>query len=148
MDQLDVANHSTLHAHPDLSAEEIAARIGVGYAVLNNKVNWAADQNKLSQREAISLQLVTNTRDIISAECQILGGRYVRDSDQEGGARNIAEAVLIAAAENGDVARVIQDALSDGRLTAREHARIRGEVDDAVDALNQLLRALPRIESV
>ena len=137
-DILDIANHETVHRTPGIDAEKIAERIGVGYQVLNNKVNWSNEHNKLTQRESIAIQLVTNTRSIIKAECRMLGGEFVENDGSQ--ASSISAAVLAASAEHGDVARAITDALGDGMLTVREEANIAKQIDEAIDALNALRR--------
>mgnify|MGYP000244670087 CR=1 FL=1 len=140
MDVLDVANHDTVHKAPGMAAEEVASRTGIGYAVLNNKVNWAVESNKLAQREAIALQLVTGTREIIRAECKLLGGHFMESSLEPD--VDIPTAVLNASAEHGDVGRAICDALGDGDLTAREEAHIDQQITEAINALNALRMAV------
>ncbi len=145
MDALDHANHRTLHDTPGMDAQEIARRMVKSYQVLLNKVNWACDGNQLTQREAIGLQLTTGTRDIIRAECRLLGGEFV--PHEPVAVSDLPSAILSAAAEHGDVARAIRDALGDNMLSTREVAAIQKQIDEAVDSLHSLGRAVKSRDS-
>ncbi|MEM1113242.1 MAG: phage regulatory CII family protein [Pseudomonadota bacterium] len=136
MDALDIAKHDTVHKDPNLSAHEIAKRIGVVYGVLNNKVNWSCETNELIDRESIALQVVTGNDSIIRETCRILGGEFVPNDKPAD--IDVTTAVLKATAEHGDVSRAIHDALGDGRVTAREAAHINRQIDELTGALQQL----------
>ena len=139
MDQLDIANHDTAH-RSGVDIARLADQMGVGYQVLINKVNWSTEQNKLTQREALAMQLVTNTRHIIREECRILGGEFVQREDSD--RLDVTTAVLQSAAEHGDVGRTISDALGDGVITVREEAEIKKQITEAREALAQLMLAI------
>lgn len=139
MTPLDLANHQTAHKS-ELGLAEIASRMGVGAQILTNKVNWATESNKLGQLEAIAMQLVTGSRDIIREECLLLGGEFTAHDGESG--QSVMMAVLDAAAKHGDVGRVVADAMADGRICVREEAHIVKCTDEAIQALRTLRTAV------
>lgn len=140
MEKLDLAIQDTVF-NSDISAQQIAHKIGVGYQILLNKVNPTNEGNKLSLRETWALAHATENVGIFRIILEDLG--YVmRRSEAEKPDTDILGAFLAIAVESGDVARVTKDALADGRISPREKSSIRREVEENIAALETLLKVI------
>lgn len=135
MDQLDIAIHQTAHDAPG-GIQMLAQAIGKGHQVLINKCNPNNDSNVLTLREAIAMMQYTSDLRILEAAAQMLGCVVERKASPA--AKSISAALISAYAHEGDVTRLIQDAINDGKLTIREKAKIRDEIAGTIDALDRL----------
>lgn len=132
MDHLDQAIYDTIH-NSELSAKEIASRLGMNYQVLLNKANPQSDTHKLTMREAVAIMLMTGNHRIFSA----IGTEL--DIDQAPKPNDcLLTATLAANKETGDVNRAIQESLEDGRFTHREKETTCREIDEAIQTLQTL----------
>lgn len=133
MDHIDIAVHMTVH-EADISTKEIAQRLGMGYQTLINKANPQCETHKLTLREAVALQLLTNTsriHDAISTELNL------NDKPKQT-IKSVLESAFKASAEHGDVMRAIHKSFEDGRFTLRERELCQREISEAINALIQL----------
>ncbi len=133
MDHIDQAVYDTVH-NSEISAKEIAQRLGMSHQVLLNKANPQSEFHKLTLREALAVQLITGNRRIHKA-IEVELGLGANEKQQH---TNILESVLVASREHGDVMRAIHEALEDGRFTLREREQCQREIDEAVAALTGL----------
>nr|WP_082708356.1 phage regulatory CII family protein [Marinobacterium profundum] len=140
MDHIDTAIYATVH-DSSIPAKEIASRVGMSHQVLLNKANAQNETHKLTLRESLAIQIATGTTRIHAAMGVELGvqSQPVDDESECGG---LMKAVLSAAHQHGDVMRTIDDAMADNHLTARESAQCCKEIDEAVQALLALSRAV------
>ena len=138
MDSLGLAVQSTAHSTTN-SAADLAAKLGLGYQVFINKVNPNNETHKLSLHEGLALMLHSKNPAIHFAMRDALYQAKVLDHFDE---KPLIPAVIDVAAENGDVARVVADALEDGRLTQRERTAIIHEAREAIKAMEVLVLAV------
>ena len=139
MDQLDISLSAVIE-DSCYTSDEIAQRLGIGPMIFRHKLNPNTDNNRLSLRETIRLVNITSDPRPFETIANMLGFHLVANDDHE--PADIVSSVLHTAAEHGDVARTIHDALRDGVITTREHGAIRAEIKEARDALNQLEEAV------
>ena len=133
-DQISRAVERTVYGS-ELSTEQIAEKIGMSAQILRNKANDNNSHNHLTLREAVALMKATQNHSIYRA----IGGVIEDESVPE---KSIVELVLSASAESGDVVRVFTDAHADGRISAAEKKAIHNEINQAMDALNCLAKAI------
>ena len=138
MDHIDQAIYSTVH-DSELSAKQIATLMGMSHQVLLNKANAQCESHKLTLREALQLQMITGNRRITEAMSVELD-TYADDIKRA--APSLMESMLNAAREQGDVARAIQESLQDGKFTLREREQCQREINEAIEALKQVSRAV------
>lgn len=129
MDLLGLAIQSTVHS-TETSAAELAEKLGLGYQVFINKVNPHNDTHKLSLYEAVALMLHSKNPSIHYALRDSLRKAGVIDRYDE---KPLIPAILDAAAETGDVDRVVRDALIDGYFTDREKLQVISEARQAIE---------------
>lgn len=132
MDQLDQATHDIVHKS-ELTAKQIADRLGMSHQTLINKANPNSEFHKLTVREAYSIQLLTGNHALVAAMQSELGLHTKEDKPA-----SILECALNAAKEHGDVVGAVHVALADGRLTDCERAEVYREIDEAQAALDTL----------
>ena len=145
MDQLDIVIHQTAHDAPG-GLDALARKMGVGAQVLRNKVCPTTDTPKLSLREALAMMDATNDDRILHVLASLRG--YTLERKALPDASSVFAAVLSASPEHGDVSRAIQDALSDGKMTAAEKAAISQQIHEAhqtLDALNSTVMHAPTL---
>lgn len=136
MDHLDQAIYDVVH-NSDVDAKGISKRLGLSHQVLINKANPQSVSHKLNVREAVAIQMITGNFAILKAmEMELSLSTQTRTP------MSVLECALDAAKENGDVFAAVKKAMEDGRLTHREKADCFREIDEAVDALNQLRESL------
>jgi hypothetical protein len=141
MHEADLAIYKTVHEHG--GAERLSKFLAIRPGTLNNKADPACDGHQLTVREAIALQLATDTRKIIQAEASALGGVFVPGVNWAG----VSDVQLLDAwahlqVEHGQTARCIQQALSDGIITREELRSIRREIYEDFQAAMELLARL------
>lgn len=132
MDILDQAIYDTVHKS-DVRASEIATRLGMNHQVLLNKANPQNESHKMSVRESLAIQLLTGNHRIQSALDTLLNAESLQTPFQ-----CVFQAMLATSKEQGDVARVIQEAMSDGRFTMREKEDAFREIDEVIESLELL----------
>lgn len=120
MNITDAAYH-TVHDYPG-GSEALEARMGMSAAVLRNKVNPNNTTHHLTLAEAFKLQDITGDHRIAHAMAGSLG--YTLTPTEGPDAGSLIAALLTAAAGQGDLAKVVADALADGRITPNEAASI------------------------
>ena len=130
MDQLDIAIHATVH-DAELSTNDISARLGMSRQILLNKANPQSDTHKLTVREAVALQIVT-------CDDRINRAMQLAVPSDPGPQVPLLTSVLTVCREQGDVVRVIDEALKDGKLSLREAEMCQKEIDDLMHALADL----------
>ena len=105
MNTIDASWH-TVHEYPG-GSEALAPRLGMSAAVPRNKVNPNNTTHHLTLAEAIRLQGISGDHRIAHAM-----------------AGTLISALLTAAAGQGDLAKVVSEALDDGRITPNEAGAI------------------------
>lgn len=134
MQHIYQAIYSVVH-NSNISVQEIADLMGIRYQTLVNKANPRSDTHNFTFLETIQLQLVTGNS-AINRAIDIELKRNQADSKES--KQNLLESVLSASKEHGDVVRVIQEAIEDGRFTSREQEQCQQEIDEAIKELNAL----------
>ncbi|WP_010323651.1 phage regulatory CII family protein [Marinobacterium stanieri] len=132
METLDSAIYDTVHAD-GADTLELATQMGMSRQILLNKANPQCDTNKFSPHELVALQLHTGNRRIAEAMCMEVGMNALAPASNK--PQSILNAMLTVTSECGDVARVIEKSLVDGRLTARERSEVQREINEAIDSL-------------
>lgn len=133
MDHIDQAIYDTVH-NSDMPPKEIARRLGFNYQVLINKANPQNETHRLTLREAVAVQLLTENHSIYRA----MGVELSMHSKDHGPVLGIMESALKAGKEHGEVIQSIYAALEDGRMTMREQENCQREITEAIEALMQL----------
>jgi len=136
MDSLDLAIHQT--AHSDLPL--LAKQMGINEQGLRNKVCPTNTTAKLSVRELLSMMLITDDWSVLSVLAQEVGCKVVASEPMQ--SSSILGALLVFGKEQGDVSASIQSALSDGRISVREHGCINKEIEEAINALHLLKKSV------
>lgn len=140
MDHIDAAIYATVHDSA-IPAKEIAARVGMSHQVLLNKANAQNETHKLTLRESVAIQIATDSTRIHEA-VGIELGQQSPPVDAGAEPAGLMMAVLGAAHQHGDVMRTIDEAMADNHMTPRESAICCQEIDEAVQALLALSRAV------
>lgn len=119
MNVTDAAYH-VVHAYEG-GADALAPRIGTSAAVLRNKVNPANDRNVLSLEEAVEITDFANDDRILYAWAAHRGKVLVDQADANAeSARGLFACILGLNRGQGDMAKALQDALADGKITPNE----------------------------
>lgn len=117
MNVIDAA-HKTVHDYPG-GSPSLAPRIGMSAAVLRNKVNPHNEVNHLTLAEADELMAVTGDHRILHALAAQHGYVLQKADDVTAGA-SLLQVLLSANAAEGNFDSVLQEALSDGKITPNE----------------------------
>jgi hypothetical protein len=137
MDHIDQAIYAVVHDSA-IPAREIAKRLGMSYQVLINKANAQSEFHKLTLREAVAIQLMTNNHRIQEAiDVELSGG-----DEELGRIKGLLESVIQASCEHGDVVKAINHAIEDGRFTLRERENCQQEISEAIQSLKSLQKAI------
>lgn len=139
MDQLDIAIHQTAHVAPG-GLEALARTMGISAQVLRNKVCPTTETHKLGVREALAMMEIANDDRILEVMAQ-QRGRTLGHIELPC-ATSIIRAVLSEDAEHGGIAKQINSALADGRLTEREKSDITRQIARTIDTLNALASSI------
>lgn len=145
MDELFLALHQSAR-RADGGICGLARRLGKREKTLLSKLDPADDTHQPTLGEFVAI--LGDTGDLAPLEvlCAMFGCKLATRTRER--AESVMHAVLAAAGEQGDVIKAVQEALSDGRLTARERDQILREVAEARNALvvleNTLLAKEPR----
>lgn len=134
MDQIDIAVHQTAHKF-DGGLDRLAQLMGMNAQTLRNKTNPHSETHKLSLREALAMMLQAQDFQILEVMAATCGFTL---KPVECPKQSLMKALLMVQAEQGDVSRVMAEALDDGRLTPREIAEVREQISEARRALDVL----------
>lgn len=141
MNEVDLAIYKTVHKNG--GAERLSKYLAIRPGTLNNKADPACDSHQLNIREAIALQLATNTRDIIRAEAQELGGVFVPGIDWSAASDvQLLDVWAHLQEEHGETASVIRKSLEDGIITREELIAIKREMFEDFQAAMELYSRL------
>lgn len=140
MKTVSTAVFDTAHHYPG-GAHALGVLVGIGGKVLANKCNPHSDTHHLTLAEALRIMALTGDHQILRAMCHELG--YLNPIPRLDSTTVADDALLdlLASvfAEAGDVARSLQQALADGRITPKEYADIEQQSIEAQSALATLL---------
>jgi hypothetical protein len=137
---IDEAVYDTAHGYKG-GAQALGAVVGIGGTVLSSKCNPNTTTHHLTLREAVRIMGLTGDHQILRAVCYELGYLDPIRRIDGGGLADDALLDLLASvfSESGDVARVLQTSLADGRITRGEFGLIEEQVIEAQSALATLL---------
>ena len=144
MNVLDAA-HKISHEYPG-GAEALAQRMGIKPAVFRSKLNPNCSTHHLYLDESVRLQELAGRSDILHAMAEALGfvcipaARCDLVSDEA-----LLDAFARLVCELGDLSRVFNDSLADGRVTPREFERMRKEFYDLQQAGADLLNRVEQL---
>lgn len=141
MDAIDDAGYALVHDHPG-GAPKLAPCVGMNVGTLLNKANPSQEGHQFTVREALALQLHRGVRDMVEAECQVLGGIFV----QLGRFNGVADTELLDLyakyhQELGETASAIRRGLDDG-MSAAQYRAIEREAHEDAQAMFELLARL------
>lgn len=111
------AAHKTVHDYPGGSVS-LAPRMGMSPAILRNKVNPNNTTHHLTVAEADELMGLTGDHRILHALAAEHGYTLQRSDAPDAG--SLIQGMLAAAAGQGDLAHIVQEAMADGRITPNE----------------------------
>lgn len=142
LERLETEVHNGYLFYPG-DKDQLADRCGVPKSTLLCRVNPENQQHKLGLIEWVELMVASRNFEPLRIVEDIVS-KY-RDDCPEPPEMTMAEAVMNASAENGDVSRVVMDALAKGGISMNDHARIKKEIAEAQEALakaEQVLNAV------
>lgn len=148
-DSLDDAMYDTVRDYRDgknSGAVALAPKVNMIAGTLSNKVNPGMESYILGLKESIPIQLISGDFRIANSYCVELGGVFLRLPD----IGPVSDAALLdiwarLAEEQGDAARAIRMALSDGNVTTKELGVIKKEIHEAICVWVELFK---RIEGI
>lgn len=150
MDAIDEAGYRLVHDYPG-GAPKLAPKVGMNVGTLLNKANPSQEKHQFTVREALAIQSLRGTTEMIDAEAQVLGGVFVRLGDFSGNSDlELLDLYAEYHAEIGETAQALRQALQEKTLTPalyREVEREAFEDAQAMFALLARLRALVRPEA-
>ncbi len=114
----------------------LATRMGMSEAVLRGKVNPNSDRNRLALEEADEMMGKSGDLRILHALAANHGGIFVQLDTPTSG--SLIGALLATDSAKGDLSKIVAAAVTDGRLTPNERAKIR-KACAAVQALVALV---------
>lgn len=118
MNVVDAA-HQTVKAYPG-GAESLGPRVGIGPAVLRSKVNPNTDTHHLSLAEADRIMGATGDYRILQALAAEHGFVIQKADEAASAGSSILQVLLAANAAEGEFDSVLNDALSDGKISPNE----------------------------
>ncbi len=139
MDEFFIALHM-MGLKADGGISGLARRLGVREQVLINKLNPHDFNSEPKIGEFVAMLHDTGNLEPLEVLCMMLGGRFVTRAS--GRSESVMGALLHSISEHGDIARVGEAALSDGRITADERVSLLREIGEARDALTRLENTL------
>lgn len=145
MNVLDAA-YRTGHNYPG-GIEALAARMGVGAVVLRNKLNPNNPSHRLALDEADMMIGLTGDCSIVQALAANHGGVFVPISGAAPQAGSVLAAVLVEHSSDGDLSRVVNDSLADGKITPNEMREIEACAIEAQAAVVRLTRTLQQVRA-
>lgn len=140
MNVQDAAYH-VVHAYEG-GADALAVRLGTSAAVLRNKVNPTNDRNVLSLEEAVEITDFANDDRILYAWAAHRGKVLVDQADADAHTgRSLFACILGLNRGQGDMAKTLQDALADGKITPNELDAIERIAIDLQTRISHLARS-------
>lgn len=141
MNALD-AFHSTVHSYPG-GCEALAARMGIGHAVLRNKANPNFEHNKPTLAEADLIMSLSANYSVLHALAANHGHVCVRiEGDVASSDIAILEMVAQVWAASGAVGTEVHATLADGIVEPHEVARVEQAVYQTIVALKTMVTRL------
>lgn len=138
MRHIERAIHDTVMHSPEMTCEEIAARLGRGAQVLRNKANPDQEGHIMGYMEMVAIMAMTGDYSAHRATGDYLASLKPASTNQ----KPLIQIVLDACKEHGDVVACVQKALGDGRFTLREKGDCAREIDEAIAMLTELRQAV------
>lgn len=114
----------------------MASRLGVRHKTLINKLNPVEEHAEPKIGEFVAMLHDTGDMQPLEVLCTMFGGRFVTRSKRK--ASSLFAAMIHAITEHSDIAKVYEDAIADGEITAEEKRRLMREISEARDALSVL----------
>lgn len=124
---VDDAAHAVVHDYPG-GSESLSPRVGVGAAVLRNKVNTNTTTHHLTLKEAVRITAITGDMRILHAfamECGHFAMAAPGEDDVQASDMAVLELVAAVGGSQGDLFGAIHRSLADGELTPAELEAIR-----------------------
>ena len=141
---VDDAAHAVVHDYPG-GSESLSPRVGVGAAVLRNKVNTNTTTHHLTLKEAVRITAITGDMRILHAfamECGHIAMAAPGEDDVQASDMAVLELVAAVGGSQGDLFGSIHRALADGQLTSIELAAIQDCGQAAIARIAALLQRL------
>lgn len=144
---VDDAAYAVVHDYPG-GADALAARMSKSAAVLRSKVKQTCDTHHLTLREAVTISVLScDVRIFKAAATELDHVLLPLPSPDDQAASDMAVLELMASvwAGQGDLGSAIHSALSDGKVTQQELAKVRAVASAAQTRIAALVR---RFESL
>ena len=138
------AAYETIHS-AEGGGKVIAAKLGISYQVLMNKVNPNNSTHHLSLSESVNLIRASSDTRIIEAMANEFGGTFVPLANLSEAPPNLISDLATMAAEFGALMREVAEDVSDGQVSDNELARVEREAANLRHALAVLLADLRRM---
>jgi hypothetical protein len=136
------AFHATVHGYAG-GCEALAARLDMSAAILRNKANPKTTANTPSLADADRVIGITGDGKVLHALANNHGYVCVRvDEDVKSSDMAVLEMIALVWTSNGEVGAEVNEALADGRITARELEKVRDAVKRTESALEGMLARL------
>lgn len=138
---LDIAIKLTIERHQQktgISTQELAKKVGIkSKQVFINKACLTNFQNKFTSDQLMSLQVVTGDNTISKVMAEIF-----KNHQKEATAQDIVNILLTVSVNNGDVIKVVREAIADGKVTQGELQEALNFITKGIDNLEELQRTL------
>jgi len=131
---IDTAAQVVVHETNGLSVQQIADMAGMRYQTLINKVNPENDTHKLTLREAVALQQVTGNHAILNTMASLL--------EAQPSILTPIQALLASVISQGDLVKLVNDALSDGRVSDNERRAISASIANQIKTLQDVQQSV------
>jgi len=138
---VDDAAYATVHDYPG-GSESLAPRVGMSGALLRNKVNPNNDRNALMLSDASRLMGVTGDLRILHALAAEHDCMVVPASGSASDPATLVDLIMERGEREGEFARAVREALSDGVISPRELATIHAASGDVQSVMTKVLRKL------
>lgn len=139
MQDVDDAAYRIGHSYPG-RVPALAVRMGVNADTLAKKLNPNCETHRLSVADSVHLQVAAGRNDILYAMASSLDHVciYMPDAAPDQVAMRLAK----VGAEVGDVFRVAQQVMADGKIDAAERRELKAQIAEAVGALAAVLKGV------
>lgn len=136
------ACYLTVHDYPG-GAASLGPRIGISSQVLINKVNPHQEHHKLSLSESVKLQAITGDLRILDAMASSLGCVCIPTGNLPAvGDMELLDSFMSVVRELGELSAEFQRDWADGRITPKEHDRIKQEAYEVQQSLAALMHRI------
>lgn len=137
MQDVDDAAYRIGHSYPG-RVPALAVRMGVNADTLGKKLNPNCETHRLSVADAVHLQVAAGRNDILYAMAGALDHVCIHMPDAS--ADQVGMRLAKVGAEVGDVFRVAQQVMEDGKLEPHERRQLREQIAEAISALAGVLK--------